>query len=51
MNLTAFIGVQSLGLDMLMKSGSTVGSVGPAVSLPLGRTIIRHEWRRVKRGV
>lgn len=34
-NLTAFIGVQSLGLDMLTKSGSTVGSVGPAVSLPI----------------
>lgn len=34
-NLTAFLGVQSLGLDMLMKSGSTVGSVGPAVSLPI----------------
>lgn len=34
-NLTAFIGVQSLGLDMLTKSGSTVGNVGPAVSLPI----------------
>ena len=34
-NLTAFIGVQSLGLDMLAKSGSTVGSVGPAISLPI----------------
>ncbi len=34
-NLTAFLGVQSLGLDMLGKSGSTVGSVGPAVSLPI----------------
>lgn len=34
-NLTAFVGVQSLGLDMLMNSGSTVGSVGPAVSLPI----------------
>jgi len=34
-NLTAFLGVQSLGLDMLTKSGSTVGNVGPAVSLPI----------------
>ena len=34
-NLTAFIGLQSLGLDMLNKSGSTVGSIGPAISLPI----------------
>jgi len=34
-NLAAFIGVQSLGLDMLSKSGSSIGSVGPAVSLPI----------------
>lgn len=34
-NLTAFLGVQSLGLDMLAKSGSSVGSFGPAVSLPI----------------
>lgn len=34
-NLSAFIGVQSLGLDMLGKSGSDIGSVGPAISLPL----------------
>ena len=34
-NLSAFIGLQSLGLDMLGKSGSTVGSVGPAISLPI----------------
>jgi NodT family efflux transporter outer membrane factor (OMF) lipoprotein len=34
-NLTAFAGVQSLGLNMLTKSGSSVGSVGPAVSLPI----------------
>lgn len=34
-NLTAFVGVQSLGLDMLSKDGSTIGSVGPAVSLPI----------------
>ena len=34
-NLSAFIGVQSLGLDMLGRSGSSVGSVGPAISLPI----------------
>ena len=34
-NLSAFIGVQSLGLDMLSRSGSGMGSVGPAISLPL----------------
>jgi NodT family efflux transporter outer membrane factor (OMF) lipoprotein len=34
-NLSAFVGVQSLGLDMLDKNGSSVGSIGPAISLPL----------------
>lgn len=34
-NLSAFIGLQSLGLDMLAKPGSFVGSVGPAISLPI----------------
>ncbi len=34
-NLTAFLGVQSLTLDMLTKSGSSIGSAGPAVSLPI----------------
>ncbi|WP_077003047.1 efflux transporter outer membrane subunit [Variovorax sp. KK3] len=34
-NLVAFIGVQSLGLDMLTKSGSGIGSFGPAISLPI----------------
>lgn len=34
-NLSAFIGVQSLGLDLLGRSGSGVGSVGPAISLPI----------------
>lgn len=34
-NLVAFIGVQSLGLDMLTRSGSNVGSIGPAISLPI----------------
>lgn len=34
-NLGAFIGVQALGIDMLEKSGSDIGSVGPAISLPI----------------
>jgi len=33
--LSALIGVQSLGVDWLTKSGSGYGSVGPAVSLPI----------------
>ena len=35
MNLSAFIGLQALGLDMLSKSGSGIGSFGPAISLPI----------------
>jgi NodT family efflux transporter outer membrane factor (OMF) lipoprotein len=34
-NLSASFGFQSLGLDMLTKSGSQAGSFGPAISLPL----------------
>jgi NodT family efflux transporter outer membrane factor (OMF) lipoprotein len=34
-NISALVGLQSLGLDNLFKSGSTFGSVGPAVSLPI----------------
>jgi len=34
-NLAAFIGVQSLGIDMLTRSGSSIGGVGPAISLPI----------------
>lgn len=34
-NLAAAIGVQSLHLDKLLDSGSDVGSVGPAISLPI----------------
>lgn len=34
-NLAAFIGLQSLTLNMLTKSGSSIGSVGPAISLPI----------------
>jgi NodT family efflux transporter outer membrane factor (OMF) lipoprotein len=34
-NLTAFIGLQALGLQMLTANGSSTGSVGPAISLPI----------------
>jgi NodT family efflux transporter outer membrane factor (OMF) lipoprotein len=34
-NLAAFIGVQSLTLTKLTASGSDIGSVGPAISLPI----------------
>lgn len=34
-SLAGFIGLQSLGLDLLTKGGSTTGSIGPAISLPI----------------
>jgi NodT family efflux transporter outer membrane factor (OMF) lipoprotein len=34
-NLTAFIGLQSLSLNLLARGDSSIGSVGPAVSLPI----------------
>ncbi len=34
-NLSAMIGLQSLGLNMLTNSGSLVGNFGPAVTLPI----------------
>jgi len=34
-NLTGFIGMQSLHLDQLFQSGSDIGQFGPALSLPL----------------
>jgi len=34
-NLSALVGVQSLGLDMLAKGGSGIAAVGPAISLPI----------------
>jgi NodT family efflux transporter outer membrane factor (OMF) lipoprotein len=34
-NLTSVIGLQSKGLDMLTHSGSSTGSTGPAISLPI----------------
>lgn len=37
LNISALVGFQSLGLDNLFKGGSTYGSVGPALSLPIFR--------------
>ena len=34
-NLSALVGVQSLGLNMLAQGGSSVASFGPAISLPI----------------
>jgi NodT family efflux transporter outer membrane factor (OMF) lipoprotein len=34
-NLAAFVGVQALHLDKVFASGSDIGSVGPAISLPI----------------
>ncbi|WP_226015873.1 efflux transporter outer membrane subunit [Novosphingobium sp. FKTRR1] len=34
-NLTALVGFQSLGLDLLTRSGSQIGQAGAAISLPL----------------
>jgi len=44
-NLAAFIGVQSLFLNKLGASGSDIGSVGPAISLPI------FEGGRLKAGL
>jgi len=44
-NLAAFIGTQALHLDKLFASGSDIGSVGPAVSLPI------FEGGRLKAGL
>ena len=37
-NLVGFVGLQSLGIDNLTKSGSDLGSIGPAISLPIFNT-------------
>jgi NodT family efflux transporter outer membrane factor (OMF) lipoprotein len=34
-NLAAYIGRQSLGLDLFFERGSTIGAYGPAISLPI----------------
>ncbi|GAA5161636.1 efflux transporter outer membrane subunit [Viridibacterium curvum] len=48
-NLSAYIGLQALGLDKLFSSGSDIGSVGPAISLPIfnsGRLKAQYTTRR-----
>jgi len=35
LNLTAVIGLQAIGLDNLLKGGSSFGTAGPALSLPI----------------
>jgi len=37
-NLVGFIGLQSLGIENLTQSGSDLGSIGPAISLPIFNT-------------
>lgn len=45
-NLGAVIGLQSLGLGNLLKSGSTFGNAGPAVSLPIfGGGMVAGQYR------
>jgi outer membrane protein TolC len=34
-NIAAYIGQQSLHLDQLLKPGSSIGAIGPALSLPI----------------
>jgi len=34
-NLSAYIGQQSLGLDLFTRTGSQIGAIGPAISLPI----------------
>ena len=34
-NLSAFIGLQSLGIETFARHGSLIGSIGPALSLPI----------------
>jgi NodT family efflux transporter outer membrane factor (OMF) lipoprotein len=36
-NLSAYVGAQSLGLDLFAKAGSGIASFGPAISLPIFR--------------
>ncbi|WP_374315952.1 efflux transporter outer membrane subunit [Aquabacterium sp.] len=50
-SLTAMFGWQAIGVDMLRRSGSDMGSIGPAISLPIfsgGR--LRGELRNARAG-
>jgi NodT family efflux transporter outer membrane factor (OMF) lipoprotein len=50
-NLSALIGLQSLGLDQLISGGSTIARFGPAISLPIfdgGRRQARYDQVRAQ---
>ncbi|MFM9853563.1 MAG: efflux transporter outer membrane subunit [Sphingomonadaceae bacterium] len=50
-NLTALVGLQSLGLDQLISGGSTIARFGPAISLPIfdgGRRQARYDQARAQ---
>lgn len=50
-NLVGLIGLQSLGLGNLTKSGSDMGSVGPAISIPLfSGGQIKGRYRQARAG-
>ncbi|MDQ7988843.1 MAG: efflux transporter outer membrane subunit [Candidatus Dactylopiibacterium sp.] len=50
-NLAGFVGLQALGLDRITRNGSEIGSVGPAISLPIfngGRLKAQYAGRRAE---
>lgn len=48
-SLSGLIGLQSLGLDNLFKGGSSIGNVGPAISLPIFRGgALQGQYRRAR---
>ena len=50
-NLTALVGLQSLGLGDLFRTGSTIGNIGPAFRLPIfdgGRIRARYRGARAE---
>ena len=50
LNLSAVLGFQSFGLDNLLRGGSTFGTAGPAISLPIFRGGELQGQYRVARG-
>ncbi|WP_047238061.1 efflux transporter outer membrane subunit [Chromobacterium subtsugae] len=49
-NLTAFVGAQSLGLGLFDKAGSGIAGVGPAINLPIFRSGQLQGQYRAARG-
>lgn len=48
-SLSGLIGLQSLGLDNLFRGGSSIGNVGPAISLPIFRGgALQGQYRRAR---